>query len=30
MKSMRIEAHCDEFARTGGCRFKEEREKALA
>jgi Fur family ferric uptake transcriptional regulator len=29
MKSMRIEAKCDELARTGQCKFKEQREAAL-
>jgi Fur family ferric uptake transcriptional regulator len=28
MKSMRIEAHCDELARTGGCQHKTAREAA--
>jgi hypothetical protein len=30
MKSMRIEAKCDELARTGKCHFKSAREAALA
>jgi Fur family ferric uptake transcriptional regulator len=30
MKSMRIEAKCDELARTGQCHFKTAREAALA
>lgn len=30
IKSMRIEARCDELANTGHCKYKDEREKALA
>jgi len=30
IKSMRIEARCDELARTGHCKFKTQREMALA
>ncbi len=30
MKAMRIEAHCDELARTGQCKHKSERALALA
>lgn len=30
MKSMRIEARCDELANNGHCKYKEERERALA
>ena len=30
MKSMRIEARCDELARTGGCKFKEQRQLAMS
>lgn len=30
MKAMRIEAHCDEFARSGHCPYKTEREKERA
>lgn len=30
MKSMRIQARCDELARTGHCKFKQQREAALA
>jgi Fur family transcriptional regulator, ferric uptake regulator len=30
MKSMRIEAKCDELSRTGQCKFKQQREATLA
>ena len=30
LKAMRIEAHCDELARTGACKYKQQRELALA
>jgi Fur family ferric uptake transcriptional regulator len=30
MKSMRIEARCDELANTGHCKYKDEHDKALA
>jgi len=29
MKSMRIQAKCDELSRTGQCKFKHQREAAL-
>jgi Fur family ferric uptake transcriptional regulator len=29
LKSMRIEAHCEELAREGTCRFKTAREEAV-
>lgn len=30
MKAMRIQAHCDEYSKTGHCKFKTDREMALS